>query len=786
MSDLSASSTAAWMAAVHEAVNAESEYIEKEHILQGVFSLDKFVKYNASQLDITEQEMVRIIADHQILSECLSGLNTDMAKVRRAIRYVLPKGGYKHTNKGVIHRSENCKKLFLKAAAIKVSGSTSLFDLLLVIVEDPGPVISAAFSSLNLDTAELKNSIKTYLQNTPVQDNLQGQPHIPYLDKYCRDLTREAMAGKLCPFIGRRSELLQILQTLARSRKSNPVIVGEAGVGKTAVVEALAARGAAGKDSSVLGGKRIMELNLGALQGGTRYRGDFEERLTKIMQEVNENPDIIIFIDEIHNLTGAGKGEGSMDAANILKPALARGDFVCIGATTTDEYRRHIEKDPALARRFEMVLIPEPSRDETIEIIRGLKAKWENHYGVIIEDSAIEAAVDFSIRFDTDHNLPDKAIDLIDKAGARSKIPMLSMMQGQVMTDIDGANRSFVTEDVVARVVHEKTGVPQQIIMGTASGSTDNRILNLATGLLKTIIGQDEAVRSVSQRLKLSYAGITPMQGPLGVFLFLGPTGVGKTEMAKAMAEILFGSQDQMIRLDMSEFMEEHSVSKLIGSPPGYVGYEEQGQLTGAIRSRPFCICLLDEVEKAHWRIFDLFLQLFDEGRITDAKGRSIDARNVIFIMTSNLGGGISEKAGLGFVQGNGDTQMDGHASIRELSKFFRVEFLNRIHEIITFKSLDLEAVKQITRIICKDQLRALRDRYGVELHLSDAVLAKIAENGSHPDFGARGLKRNIERMLSLPLSTLALEGRFEHEKYWMVELEHGEIKFNRNPNGKP
>jgi len=786
MSDLSASSTAAWMAAVHEAVNAESEYIEKEHILQGIFSLDKFVKYNASQLDITEQEMVRIKSDHQILSECLSGLNTDMAKVRRAIRYALPKGGYKHNNKEVIHRSENCKKLFLKAAAIKASGSISLFDLLLVIVEDQGPVISAAFSSINLDTTQLKNIIKTKLQNPPVQDNLPGQPHIPYLDKYCRDLTKDAMAGKLGPFIGRRNELLQILQTLARSKKSNPVIVGEAGVGKTAVVEALAARGAAGKDSRVLGGKRIMELNLGDLQGGTRYRGDFEERLTKIMQEVNENPDIIIFIDEIHNLAGAGKGEGSMDAANILKPALARGDFVCIGATTTDEYRRHIEKDPALARRFEMVLIPEPSRDETIEIVRGLKTKWESHYGVIIEDSAIEAAVDFSIRFDTDHNLPDKAIDLIDKAGARSKIPMLSMMQGQVMTDIDGANGSFVTEDVIAKVVHEKTGVPLQIIMGSASGSTDNRILNLETGLLKRIIGQDEAVKKVSQRLKLSYAGITPMQGPLGVFLFLGPTGVGKTEMAKAMAEILFGSQDRMIRLDMSEFMEEHSVSKLIGSPPGYVGYEEQGQLTGALRSRPFCICLLDEVEKAHWRIFDLFLQLFDEGRITDAKGRSIDGRNVIFIMTSNLGGSISEKAGLGFVQGNGVTQMDGNASIRELSKFFRVEFLNRIHEIITFKSLDIEAVKQITRIICKDQLRALRDRYGVALHLSDAVLRKIAENGYHPEFGARGLKRNIEKMLSLPLSTMALEGRFEHEKYWIVELEHGEIKFNRNPNGRP
>jgi ATP-dependent Clp protease ATP-binding subunit ClpC len=480
------------------------------------------------------------------------------------------------------------------------------------------------------------------------------------------------------------------------------------------------------------------------------------------LQEVQTHAEIILFIDELHTLVGAGQvGEGSMDAANLIKPALARGELRCIGATTISEYRRNIEADPALERRFEKIIIAEPSRDDALEILKGLRGKWEEHHRARISDAAMSAAVDLSIRFDADHQLPDKAIDLLDKAGARAKIPMLSMKAGD--KESSGAVLGEVTELTIARVLSEKIGVPLDVITGQLGGAEKSRLLELEAFLKKRVIGQDEAIARVCKRLIMAHAALAERSGPLAVFLFLGPSGVGKTELARSLAEFLFGSESDMIRLDMSEYMEEHSFSKMIGSPPGYIGHEEEGQLTGKLRTKPHTIVLLDEIEKAHPRIFDLFLQVFDDGRLTDSKGRTADAKNAIFIMTSNLS--ANKQAELGIVP----SKQNDADILREVAKHFRPELINRINEQIIFKSLDQDDVQKILAPMLAEIQANLEKQYQVKLEIDEAAKVFIAQEGYDPKYGARELRRVVERLVQIPLSELILAGKLKKASKWKL-----------------
>lgn len=590
------------------------------------------------------------------------------------------------------------------------------------------------------------------------------------LERFGRDLTCEAWEGKLGPFIGRRKELLQIIQTLARLSKSNPVIVGEAGVGKTAIVEALAVRIIEGKDPHVLNGKRIIELNMSALVGGTKYRGEFEERLEEIIKEAQNRPEVIIFIDELHTVIGAGRAGGSIDAADIMKPALARGDIRCIGATTVNEYQRFIERDPALERRFEKVIVNEPSRDEALEILKGIRPKMEEHHDTRISDQALEAAVDLSIRFDPDHQLPDKAIDLVDKAGSRAQISKLKMMGNKDTTktvsydDISHTGiYGEVTKSTIARVLSERIDVPYEVIRSYLEGMGQCRLLDLEKTIKESLIGQDEAVSRVCERLLMAHANLSKRQGPLAVFLFIGPGGVGKTELAKLIAEFLLGSKSDMIRLDMSEYTEEHSVAKLIGSPPGYVGHGEDGQLTGRLRKKHYSVVLLDEIEKAHLKVFDLFYQLFDDGRLTDSKGRTVDARNAIFIMTSN----ISIDKRIGFI--HQETEQTKTATLKELAKHFRPEFINRLDEVIVFRTLDEKDVRKILMSMIGDISENLKQQHKVTLEIEKEAEEFLVGAGYNPQNGIRELRRVVDCYIRAPLSRLILNGNISEHVRWKV-----------------
>ena len=597
----------------------------------------------------------------------------------------------------------------------------------------------------------------------PVEEGRQKEQPKSFLAKFGKDLTQSARDGKLGPFVGRREELLQVIQALARNSKNNPVLVGEPGVGKTAVVEALAVRLQEGKVPEFLQGSRIIELNMGVLVAGTSYRGEFEERLTGIIREATEQKDVIIFIDEIHTLIGTGKVGGSMDAAQILKPALARGELRCIGATTMAEYRKHIETDAALERRFEKVIVEEPSRDECIEMLKGIREKLENHHGCTIDDDAISSAVELSIRFDSDYRLPDKAIDLLDRAGAKQQAPRLTMV---------GQNSSIgaINAESVADVLAGKLGIPKDIISGHLGNNFRSHLQGLATRLKQRVIGQDVAIDSVAKRLIMAFSGISARKGPLGVFLFLGPSGVGKTELARSLAFELFGSDSAMIRLDMSEYSEEHSTSKLVGSPPGYVGYGEEGQLTGKLRTKPYSILLLDEVEKAHLKIFDIFLPLFNDGRITDAKGRTVDASNCIIIMTSNIRPSKAKKLGFG-----AQDEASKPDDIPELKQFFRPELLNRLDEQILFNSLDKDHIQRILKPILDAISKRLKDQHEIILKIDSEVVEMLVDKGYKPEFGARELRRAVERLLEGKLAEKLL-GNGSDKSEWNIILKSDEV----------
>jgi ATP-dependent Clp protease ATP-binding subunit ClpC len=767
MKPLSIAVETAWRLSVWEASAAASQFVEKEHAVIGILSLSKVATGMPADVKLDRNQWNIIRAEWAALQEVFTALSLDATSLRRGLRKKLGKGSHPHTE-NVIHRSPECKAFFQIADALAGDASeVSALHLLAAIVGEPGAVMSNLLAEQSIKTPELKKQLierATQGFKVPVEEGPQEVKPKSFLKKFGRDLTLLAKEGKLGPFIGRRQELLQVIQTLARNTKSNPVLVGEAGVGKTAIVEALAMRLVENKGPDFLKGSRIIELNMGVLVAGTSYRGEFEERLTKIIQEATAQKEVILFIDEIHTLIGTGKISGGMDAAQILKPALSRGDLRCIGATTIAEYRRHIETDPAFERRFEKVIVEEPSRDECIEMLKGIRGKLEEHHGCLISDDAISSAVDLSIRFDTDHRLPDKAIDLLDRAGAREQAPQLTMVGHP---EIIGT----ITAESIAEMLAVKVRIPKDVISGHLSGNFKTHLQGLGKRLKQRVIGQAEAIDTVSQRLVMVYSGISTRKGPLAVFLFLGPSGVGKTELAKSLANELFGSDNAMIRLDMSEYREEHSTSKLIGSPPGYVGYDEEGQLTGKLRTKPYSILLLDEVEKAHPKVFDLFLQLFDEGRITDAKGRTVDARNCIIILTSNIR--PTEYKRVGFGAQDETPQVE---DIPELKRVFRPELLNRLDEQILFRALEKEDIQRILAPMLDVICQRLTEQHGITLEIDDHVKEFLSEEGYKPEFGARELRRTVERLLEARIAEHLLMHDEKAGKIWKVRLEQQTI----------
>ncbi|WP_073948700.1 ATP-dependent Clp protease ATP-binding subunit [Streptomyces kebangsaanensis] len=658
----------------------------------------------------------------------------------------------------------------------------------------------------------------------PSKTERQRPTTTPTLDKYGRDLTDLARQGRIDPVIGREQEIEQTVEVLSRRGKNNPVLIGDAGVGKTAVVEGLAQRIADGDVPDILIGRRVVALDLTGVVAGTRYRGDFEERLNNIVTEIRTHSDrLIVFIDELHTVVGAGAGGegGAMDAGNILKPALARGELHIVGATTLEEYRR-IEKDAALSRRFQPILVPEPSIPDTLEILRGLRDRYEAHHQVRYTDEALVAAVEMSDRYLPDRRLPDKAIDLIDQAGARVKlrartkgtdvramereVEQLTLDKDQAVADeqyeqatrlrdritelkqkitqvtgdgeADEGQHLEVTAEAIAEVVSRQTGIP----VSSLTQEEKERLLGLEEHLHQRVVGQDEAVSVVSEAVLRSRAGLASPDRPIGSFLFLGPTGVGKTELARALAEVLFGSEDRMVRLDMSEYQERHTVSRLVGAPPGYVGHEEAGQLTEVVRRHPYSLLLLDEVEKAHPDVFNILLQVLDDGRLTDSQGRTVDFANTVIVMTSNLGSEAITRRGGGIGFGAGGAEADEEARreqiLRPLREHFRPEFLNRIDEIVVFRQLTGGQLRQITDLLL-EKTRRLLHAQGVAVEFTDAAVDWLAQRGYQPEYGARPLRRTIQREVDNQLSRLLLDGRVREGDRVTVGVADGRLTFD-------
>lgn len=646
----------------------------------------------------------------------------------------------------------------------------------------------------------------------------------PTLDQYSRDLTQLAKDGMLDPVVGRMAEVERVMQILCRRMKNNPCLVGEPGVGKTAVVEGLAQLIASGNVPELLADKRIMSLDLSGMVAGSKYRGEFEERIKRVIAEVSAAGNVILFVDELHTLIGAGGAEGAMDASNILKPALSRGEVQMIGATTRTEYRKYIEKDAALERRFQPVYVEEPTRDETIEILKGLREKYEQHHGVAITDDAIAAAADYAIRYINDRFLPDKAIDLIDEASSRKKLGIFAgaktngrieeelrgqqdaleeaLLQGdielaqEIKKDISKSEKKLartkaklyeqereqlqVTEDDVADVVSVWTKIPVNKITQTES----ERLLKLEDILHKRVVGQNEAVETVAKAIRRGRVGLKDPKRPIGSFLFLGPTGVGKTELSKALAEAMFGNENAIIRVDMSEYMEKHSVSKMIGSPPGYVGFEEGGQLSEQVRKNPYSVILFDEIEKAHPDVFNVLLQVLDDGRITDSQGRTVDFKNTIIIMTSNAGAQrIIDPKKLGF--SNVEDADSEHKDMKnnvmeEVKRMFKPEFLNRIDDIIVFRTLSKEDVKGITALMLKELKNRLAKQLGITLTYGDTVKNFIFEKGYDKKYGARPLKRAIQNNIEDPLAEEILAGNFRSGDKVSMTVKDGKVLFTK------
>jgi len=773
----------------------------------------------------TEQILLGLIGEGTgVAAKVLKSMGVNLKDARIEVEKIIGRGsGFVAVEIPFTPRAKRVLELSLEEARQLGHNYIGTEHLLLGLIREGEGVAARVLENLGVDLSKVRTQVIRMLGETAevtAGGGSSSRTKTPTLDEFGSNLTQLAQEGKLDPVVGRTREIERVIQILGRRTKNNPVLIGEPGVGKTAIAEGLAQRIVQGDVPDILADKRVVSLDIGLLVAGTKYRGEFEERLKKIMDEIRNAGNIILVIDEVHTLIGAGAAEGAIDAANILKPALARGELQCIGATTLDEYRKHIERDPALERRFQPIMVGEPSVAETIEILYGLRERYEQHHKLRISDAALEAAAKLADQYISDRFLPDKAIDLIDEAASRvrlinSQLPPAARELDQelrrVLREKDAAVRAQdfdragelrdremeirqqiraiaaakkaedssrtelpeVTEEDVAQVVSAWTGVP----VAKLTESESEKLLHMEETLHQRIVGQDEAVRAISRAIRRARVGLKNPNRPIASFIFCGPTGVGKTELTKALAAYFFGSESAMIRLDMSEYMERHTVSKLIGSPPGYVGYNEGGQLTEAVRRRPYTVVLFDEVEKAHPDVFNLLLQILEDGRLTDAKGRTVDFKNTLIVMTSNIGSKVIEKGGgsLGF-EFNTNEEEANYNRIRnlvheELKQYFRPEFLNRVDEIIVFRQLTKDEVKQIADILLKEVFDRMKEKK-IHLTVSDRFKDLLVEEGYNPSYGARPLRRAIQRLLEDLLAEEILTGRVKEGSEVLIDVD--------------
>ncbi|MBV5257732.1 ATP-dependent Clp protease ATP-binding subunit [Synechococcus moorigangaii CMS01] len=780
----------------------------------------------------TEQILLGLIGEGTgVAAKVLRSMGVNLKDARIEVEKIIGRGsGFVAVEIPFTPRAKRVLELSLEEARQLGHNYIGTEHLLLGLIREGEGVAARVLENLGVDLSKVRTQVIRMLGETAevaAGGSSSRSNKTPTLDEFGSNLTQLAKDGKLDPVVGRQNEIERVIQILGRRTKNNPVLIGEPGVGKTAIAEGLAQRISNNDVPDILEDKRVVTLDIGLLVAGTKYRGEFEERLKKIMDEIRQAGNVILVIDEVHTLIGAGAAEGAIDAANILKPALARGELQCIGATTLDEYRKHIERDAALERRFQPVMVGEPSVEETIEILFGLRERYEQHHKLKILDEALDAAAKLADRYISDRFLPDKAIDLIDEAGSRvrlinSQLPPEAKELDKELRDVlkqkDEAVRSqdfdkagelrdremeikaeiraiaasqkeknsdidaVVDAEEIAHIVASWTGVP----LNKLTESESTKLLNMEDTLHQRLIGQEDAVKAVSRAIRRARVGLKNPNRPIASFVFSGPTGVGKTELTKALAAYFFGSEDAMIRLDMSEFMERHTVSKLIGSPPGYVGYNEGGQLTEAVRRRPYTVILFDEIEKAHPDIFNMLLQILEDGRLTDAKGRTVDFKNTLIILTSNIGSKVIEKGGggLGFEFGE-DAAESQYNRIRslvneELKQYFRPEFLNRLDEIIVFRQLSKDEVKDIAEILLKDVFKRLTEQE-ITLRVTDKFKERLIEEGYNPSYGARPLRRAIMRLLEDVLAEEILSGRVGSGDIAVVDIdEEGKVAVSK------
>lgn len=786
------------------------DYVGTEHVLIGLTKVKNGVAAKAlEELGLVTEDIFEAVEEH------------------------VGRGNKKATSIYMTPRVKHVLELAIQVANHMNHNYVGTEHILLGLLSDGSGVAVAILRAMNIRSNDVVEAIRSILgsnkgSNNGGQEGINSNNDLGELSDFATDLNESAKQGKIDPVIGRDTEIQRVIQILSRRTKNNPVLIGEPGVGKTAIAEGLAQRIVTGNVPEILRNKRIISLSIGSMLAGAKYRGEFEERLKKAIDEVQQHDDMIIFIDEIHTLVGAGATEGAMDAANILKPALARGEFQVIGATTLDEYKKHIEKDAALERRFQPVQVGEPNEEDALEILKGLRDRYEAFHKAKITDEALTAAVSLSSRYITDRFLPDKAIDVVDEAASKvrmkvfSAAPDVKALEDRLNTvkkekeaavtsqDFEKAaklrdeeqsllkeigdkksiakeksdQKLIVTEEDIAAVVAQWTGIPVAKIAEEESAT----LLHLEEELHKRVVGQDEAVTAVAKAVRRARAGLKDPKRPIGSFLFLGPTGVGKTELARALASSLFGDESAMIRLDMSEYMEKHTVSRLVGAPPGYVGYEEGGQLTDAVRRKPYSVILLDEVEKAHVDFFNILLQVLDDGRLTDSQGRTVDFRNTVIIMTSNLGAKALHKNSpeLGFLAAKkSDFNVDENKEIEfkeakksvmdAVKRHFRPEFLNRIDEMIVFHPLTEEDLKEIVTILMSDVTKRLEER-DLQLEISPEAMKLLVKEGSDFTMGARPLKRAIQRLIEDPVSDLILKGDAKEGKIIKADAKDNDL----------
>ena len=792
--------------AQEEAQRLNHNYIGTEHILLGL---------------VKEEEGVA--------ARVLINMGVSLPKMRSAVEYVIGPGEkVTSAGTGLTTRAKRVIELAIDEARQMGHNYIGTEHLLLGLLREADGVAAGVLDSFSVTLEKARAEITRFLsQNANKSRAAKSPSKTPTLDQVARDLTAEARAGKLDPVIGRSKEIERVIQILSRRTKNNPALIGEPGVGKTAIVEGLAHRIVSGDVFETLENKRVVSLDMASVVAGTKYRGEFEERLKKVLEELRVAGNCILFIDEFHTLVGAGAAEGAVDAANILKPALARGELQCIGATTLDDYRKYIERDPALERRFQPVLVEEPSLEDALKILRGIKTRYEEHHQLTISDEALKTAVDFASRYVPDRFLPDKAIDLIDEASSRVRIRYRSkpailrerkeeelklrkekevalasqqydlaaekrQQELQLEEEIKGIEGEWqvrqgqgkpeVKKEDIAEVVAMWTGIP---VVQIADDET-SRLLHMEEALHKRIIGQDEAIETISRAVRRARAGLKDPRHPIGTFMFLGPTGVGKTELARALSEFMFGNENSLIRIDMSEFMEKFAVSRLVGAPPGYVGFEEGGQLTEAVRRKSYCLILLDEIEKAHPDVFNILLQIFDDGHLTDAKGRKVDFRNSIIIMTSNIGAELIRKGNtLGFVSRTDESKVVQKSYDRmkenllgELKKTFRPEFINRIDGVVVFHPLEKEQIRNIVDLMLASVTKQMLEK-GIKLEITETAKDLLGKKGYDEVFGARPLRRTIQDLIEDKLSEDLLRSQFRTGDTVIVDLaESGEELF--------